>query len=220
VKLDHLAEVLRSPEQALRACHDEDVEAPIAATALSAIVACSAAFGAVLGLRTGAAQVALSAIKLPLATLLSLALSGPLLFALAALSGKRWRFRTVLAVMLTAGARASLVLLAAAPVLLLLVTFGQSYAVVKLAAVLAYALAGRSALPVLVGSLGAGPGRRLSVVAFAGLFFVAGAQSAWVLRPYLGRPDLGPVPIVATGAEGGLVTAVMEAASHVLGRGP
>ena len=162
----------------------------------------------------------LSAIKLPLATLLALALAGPLLHALAAVSGKRWRFRTVLAVMLTAGARASLVLLAAAPVLLLLVMFGQSYAVVKLCAVLAYALAGRSALSVLLESLGREPGRALSVVTFVGLFFVAGAQSAWVLRPYLGRPDLGPVPVVATGAEGGLGTAVLEAARSALGQRP
>jgi hypothetical protein len=126
----------------------------------------------------------------------------------------------VLAVMLAAGARASLVLLASAPVLLLLVTFGRSYAVVKLAAVVAYALAGRSALPVLLGSMGPEPGRRFCVVAFAGLFLVAGAQSAWVLRPYLGRPDLGPVPVVATGAEGGLTTAVWEAVTSALGSGP
>jgi hypothetical protein len=218
VKPALLAEVLRAPGEVVRACHDEAAEAEIAATALGAIVVAGAAFGAVLGLRTGAVQMVLSAIKLPLATLLALALAGPLLHALAAVSGKRWRFRTVLAVMLTAGARASLVLLAAAPVLLLLVMFGQSYPVVKLAAVVAYALAGRSALRVLVESLG--PGLSLSVVTFVGLFFIAGAQSAWVLRPYLGRPDLGPVPIVATGAEGGLGAAILEAASSALGRGP
>ena len=213
-----LADVLRDPEQVVRACHDEGAEAEIVATTLVAIVVSGAAFGAVLGLRTSALQAVLSAIKLPLATLLALALSGPALHALAAISGKRWRFRTVLAVMSTAGARASLVLLAATPVLLLLVTFGQSYAVVKLCAVLAYALAGRSALAVLVASLG--PRRALSVATFVGIFFVAGAQSAWVLRPYLGRPDLGPVPVVATGAEGGLGTAVLEAARSALSQRP
>jgi hypothetical protein len=213
-----LAQVLRAPEQVVRACHDEDAEAEIAATTLVAIVVAGAAFGAVLGLRTGPLQALLSAIKVPLATLLALALSGPALHALAAISGKRWRFRTVVAVASTAGARASLVLLSAPPVMLLLVMFGQSYAVVKLCAVAAYALAGRSALTVLVASLGRG--RAFSVAAFVALFFVAGAQSAWVLRPYLGRPDLGRVPIVATGAEGGLGAAVLEAARSALGGGP
>lgn len=215
-----LADVLRAPEQVVRACHDEAAAADIARTMLGAIVVAGAAFGAVLGLRTGALQMVLSAVKLPLATLLALALSGPLLHALTAVSGKRWRFRTVLALMLTAGARASLVLLAAAPVLLLLSMFGQSYAVVKLAAVLAYALAGRSALSVLLETLGRGPGRAFSAAMFVGLFFIAGAQSAWVLRPYLGRPDLGPVPVVATGDEGGLGAAVLEAARSALGHGP
>jgi hypothetical protein len=215
-----LADLLRAPAHVVRACHDEGAEAEIAATTLCAIVLGGAAFGAVLGIRTGVAQMALSAIKLPLATLLTLALAGPMLHALAAVSGKRWRYRTVLALTLTAGARASLVLLAAVPLLLLLVMFGQAYATVKLAAVAAYALAGRSGLTVLLAGLGPGRGRALSVVTFVGLFFLAGAQSAWVLRPYLGRPELGPVPVVATSAEGGVAANVLASVRSALGYGP
>ena len=205
-----LSDVLRSPETVLRTCHDDD-GAQIAPTTLGAIVIAGAAFGAALGLRTSGLQMALSAIKLPLATLLTLSLAGPLLYVTAAVAGRRWRLRTVLAVMLTAGARGSLVLFAATPALLLLVMFGAGYPVVKLAAVAAYALSGRSALTVLLKSLGPAPGRLLAMVTFVGLYLIAGAQSAWVLRPYLGRPGLAPVPVLDTSRQG-VTTAVWEAA--------
>lgn len=203
----------------LRACHDDARAGAVAKQALLAIVVGGLVFGAVLGARTGPLQVASSAIKLPVATLLALAVSGPLLAALAAAVGRRLRARAVIAVMLTAGARGSLVLLAASPVLLVLVLFDASYFTVKLAAVVAYAAAGRSALGVLVTSLGRAPGRALAAGTFALLYLVAFAQSAWVLRPFLGRPDLGPVPLVATGHEGGAASAVLEAARGALGGG-
>ena len=217
MRLEILMDVLRAPDRVLRGCHDERSTPRIATTALVAIAACGAVFGATVGAHRGGVQIVLAAVKMPLATLLALALAGPILYSIAAAFERRWRLKTVLAVMLCAGARASLVLLATAPGLLLLVSFGGGYFSVKLAAAAAYSLAGLSALMLLLRSLGPEPGRATAAAIFVGLFAIAGGQSAWVLRPFIGDPRDKGVIVVATRKEGGLVGALAEAASSVVG---
>ena len=121
---------------------------------------------------------------------------------------------------LAAGARASLVLLALAPVLWLVIDRGAGYHAVKLGAVLAYAVAGLSALGLIVQALGRGPGSTATAAGFVATFLVVGGQTAWILRPYLGQPSDNVVPFLVARKEGGVADALAHSARAVLGRAP
>src|SRR6185503_7875295 len=108
----------------------------------------------------------------PLATLASLAICAPAFHALAAALGRVWPFRAVIALVLAAGARCSMILLALAPPLWLAIACGESYDGVKVLAVLAYAAAGASALGLIVRGLGPGSGRVLTVACFIAVFLL------------------------------------------------
>src|SRR5208282_2676357 len=108
--------------------------------------------------------------------------------AVTAIFHRPWSVRSVLSLMLVAGARFALVLLAATPALWLAINLGASYDLSKLAAALAYALAGLAALMLLIRGLGDGPGKLPTVALFIGIFLLVGAQTSWMLRPYLGTP--------------------------------
>src|SRR5204863_1107645 len=134
-----------------------------------------AAFGGALGAFRGGAQIAMAAWKIPFATLATLAVCGPGFAALTAAFGRRWTFRTTLALALAAGARSSLVLFALAPVLWLTIDLGASYDAVRLAATAAYGLAGLSGLALLVRGLGDAPGRASAATGLVALFLIVAA---------------------------------------------
>ncbi len=136
---------------------------------------------------------------------MALALCAPAFTALAAAFGRPLPLRTVLSLVLVAGARASLVLVATAPPLWLVIDLGAPYHAVKLAATLAYGLAGLAGLRALLAGLEPGEGLRATVTAFVVLFAVVGRQTAWVLRPYLGDPRDREVTFLVARKEGGLV---------------
>jgi hypothetical protein len=205
-----IAELLRRPDAALARCRDRDRQRAVARAALPIIVVGGALFGAALGTFRGEAQIAFSAAKIPLATLATLALSGPGFVALASAFGRRWSLRETLALTLAAGARSSLVLFALAPVLWLAVDLGAGYHLVRLAAVAAYGLAGLSGLVLLLRGLGQAPGRAAAALGFVALFLVAGAQTAWLLRPFLGDPSDARPPLLAQGRQEGGVIGVIE----------
>ena len=106
--------------------------------------------------------------------------------------------------MLVAGARFSLVLLAATPVVWLTINLGASYDAVKLLASLAYSLGGLAALGLIVRGLGPGPGRIATVLTFVGVFLLVGGQTAWILRPYIGTPGQDDVALFTREREGGV----------------
>jgi hypothetical protein len=86
------------------------------------------------------------------------------------------------------------------------IDLGGSYDFIRLTAVAAYALAGLSGFAFLLRALGPAPGRAAAALSFALLFLVSGAQSTWLLRPYLGDPVDAQVPLFAQGRrEGGLL---------------
>jgi hypothetical protein len=61
----------------------------------------------------------------------------------------------------------------------------------------------------LLRALGPEQGRAATALSFALLFLVVGAQSAWILRPYLGDPHDARVPLFAQGRRGdGLLDAL------------
>jgi hypothetical protein len=198
--------LLRSPKEIAADCRDERGASAIAQTALLTIAVGAAVFGGIVGSWQGGWQVAFAALKLPLVSIATLAVCGPAFFALAQVFGRPWPVRAVVSFMLAAGARLSLVLLASAPVIWLVINLGASYEQVKLLAALVYGLAGLASLTMLVEGLGKERGRAAIVVAFVSIFLLAGGQTAWVLRPYIGLPGRsGDIALFTREREGGLV---------------
>ncbi len=204
-----IATLLRSPARAVQTCFAPDQQTSIARISLLLIVLGGGVFGLSVGSFRGSPQLFFAALKIPAATLLTLATAGPAFYAIATAFGRRWDLRSAIAITLSAGARSSLVLFALAPALALAVDFGEGYSLVRLGAVVAYGLGGLSGLSVIVAALGPAPGRGGALLAFAGVFLVVGAQSAWLLRPYIGDPRDTTVPLFAHGrVEGGVVGAL------------
>lgn len=204
-----LARLLRAPGEIARACRDDEPEVrSIAATSLASIALGAAAFGGVLGSFRGGAQILYGAAKVPLAVLATLALSAPAFHALAAVLGRPWPMRSIVALALASAGRSSLVLLAFAPALWLMLDFGMGYHTAAIVASGAYAVAGFAALSLLVRGLGEGKGRLTTAIAFIGVFFAVGGQTAWILRPYLVRPRATSVPFLRD-REGSFAEAVL-----------
>jgi len=215
----HLAlmnRLLRSPRDVAAECRGDRDLRGIAATAIAVIAAGALLFGAAAGSWRGGAQIAYASVKLCVVTIGTLALCVPAFYAIAAVFGRPWSLRSAVSVMLVAGARFSLVLVAATPVLWLTINLGASYDVAKLLAALAYALGGLSALGLLLRGLGSGPGRIATVVTFLGVFLVVGGQTAWILRPYLGSPGREEVTFFTREREGGLAWQLWVSAGRVL----
>ena len=204
-----LIDLLRSPQAALDACANVDQQRQIAVTSLWVIALGGVLFGAAVGSFRGFPQFGIAALKLPVVTLLTLAAAGPAFHGIASAVDRRLSFRTTLAIVLCAGARSSLVLIAIAPLLALAVDFGAAYPLVRLAALFSYGLAGLSALAFVLRAFGPGRGRLLGTFSFVLTFLVIGAQTAWLCRPYLGSPRDASVPLFAHGRiEGGLLGAL------------
>jgi hypothetical protein len=209
-----IGDLLRRPDVVAGRCGDESAQPSIVRTAIVLIVVGGAFFGAAVGMFRGGSQVAFAAFKIPLATLLTLAICAPGFVALAAAFGRSFGLRHVLALELAAGARSSLVLFAMSPVLWLAIDLDAGYHLVRLGAVVAYGLAGLSGLLLLLRGLGDAPGRAATTLGFVTLFLIVGTQSAWLLRPYLGDPHDREIPLFAHGRhEGGFLGVV----AHSLG---
>ncbi|MFK7992368.1 MAG: hypothetical protein AB8I08_40480 [Sandaracinaceae bacterium] len=208
--------LLRNPGEVARRCIEEDRLTPLVIASLAAVTVGAAVFGGVVGSFRGGVQIGYGAIKMPLALLGALVLSVPAFHAVAASLGRAWPLRAVVALTLSAAGRAALVLLATAPMLWLALDLGLGYHAAALASVLAYGVAGLSALGVLLRGLGTGKHRIATALAFAFVFLAAGSQTSWVLRPYLVRPQSEEVPFVR-GFEGGVADAIARSARSAVG---
>lgn len=215
-----LNRILRAPGRVAQQCQSDRDVATVARTSLVTLALAATAFGAAVGSWRGGKQIAFAALKMPLGILGTLALAAPAFYVLAAVFGRPWPLRPVLALVLAAGARFALVLLAMTPPLWLTVDFGAPYHAVKLVATLAYGLAGLAGLEVLVRGLGEGPGKRMTIALFVGVFLMIGGQNAWVLRPYLGTPGQQDVTLFTQAREGGLVVQLVKSARDLAGGGP
>jgi hypothetical protein len=203
--------LLRAPAEVAADCREDRDLPRLAANAIAVIAAGALLFGAAAGSWRGGPQIAYAAIKLAIVTVGTLALCVPAFYAIAAVFGRPWSLRSAVSVMLVAGARFSLVLVAATPVVWLTVNLGASYDVVKLLAALAYSLAG-----LLLRGLGRGPGRIATVVTFLGVFLVIGGQTAWILRPYIGTPGREEVTFFTREREGGLAYQLLVSLGRVM----
>jgi hypothetical protein len=187
-------ELLRSPkDSAHRAVLGRDLE-PLVLAALAAILVGSGIFGCVLATSRGGTQLFFSAVKLPLALLGTLVLVVPAFYAIAASLGRALPFRGAIGLVLTGAARAALVLVAFTPVMWLALDAGLGYHDGVLLAVLFYGLAGMSALRLILHGMGADLRGLLILGCFACVMAPVGAQTAWMLRPFFGRPAEAHVP--------------------------
>jgi hypothetical protein len=208
--------LLRDPGEVAERCARGVGLRELTGKALICVIVGAALFGGVLGSFRGGPQIAYSALKLPLALLATLVVSVPAFFALTIGLGGRTRFRSIVALSLSAAARGALVLAACAPVLWLAVDRGLGYHAAVLLSTCMYLVAGLAALDILVRGLG-GVLRSLITSALCGIvFFAVLGQTAWMLRPFLGRPAQQAVPFVRK-REGGFADALLQSSKSARG---
>jgi hypothetical protein len=109
--------ICSKPRELVDLCQSERSLEQLVQTALLLVIGCTAAFGLVLGGARDLHQACASALKLPLVWVVTLAVCAPAFHAIAAALGHALSLRALLALILVATARASLVLFALLPVL-------------------------------------------------------------------------------------------------------
>ena len=208
--------LLRDPAQVAARCERPEGLRELALTALGCLVLGAAVFGGVVGSFRGGAQIAFSAVKLPLALLVTLVVCAPAFHGLTLGFGGDARFRGIAALVLSASARAALVLLAFAPLLWLAVDLGLSYHASVLLASVMYLTSGLAALGIVLRGLGASLRAVLTVAAAGVVFFAVLGQTAWMLRPFFGRPSQTSVPFVRA-REGSFADALRTSSKSAVG---
>jgi hypothetical protein len=191
-----LDELLRSPQKAAERIARHDDRRLLVLSTLLALGLGAGTFGAVLATARGGAQLGYSALKLPLAILVTLCLCVPAFTAIARSLGRPFELSGMVGLALAAAARASLVLLAFAPAVWFALDRGLGYHASVVLSVACYAVAGLSALRVMASGLGRDARGIGILVCCAFVLLPTGAQSAWMLRPFIGRPAQASVPFL------------------------
>jgi hypothetical protein len=210
--------LLRDREAMLARIRRGDDLAAILRTMIATIAVTMAIVGATLGSYRGGVQIAYAAIKLPVVLLGTAALSAPALSAIGAALGRRSRLAADLALVMTALAFGSLLLVACTPLVMLGRSVDLAYHRMILAVVAMFAVAGAAALRMVCRgvALEAAPGWRTAVAGLCVVFSLVGGQLAWALRPYLVRPRTPDVPFVRD-VEGSLFDSVTSATRSARG---
>ncbi len=191
-----LDELLRSPQAVAERIRRREDLRPLVISALLALVVGAGTFGAVLATARGGAQLGYSALKLPLAILITLCLCVPAFAAIARGLGRGMELGGMVGLSLSAAARAALVLLAFAPAVWFALDRGLGYHASVLLSAVCYGVAGLSGLRVMASGLGR-DGRGFGIlVCCAAVLLPTGAQSAWMMRPFIGRPSQEHVPFL------------------------
>ncbi len=169
-----------------RVAHDRELRQLVRALVV-AIAVGAAVIGGSLGLYRGGMQVPFAAIKLPLATLLTVCLTVPLLSALRQAREGRGAPRQDFALVLGACALGVLVAGGCLPLYLLGYAMGLPGRAMQVGAVLCCGVGGLAGLVLLWRGLAVLTGRRHRLVGavFVLAISVVGAQMCWTLRPWL-----------------------------------
>ncbi len=187
-------ELLRSPRAIAERSRAGGDLRPLFVASLSALVLGAGVFGATLATSRAGLQLLYSGVKLPLAMVATMLLVVPAFHAIAAGLGRPLSFSGMIGLTLAAAGRGALVLVALSPLTWLSFDRGLSYHPGVLLAAACYALAGLAALDLVLRGVGF-DARGLAIVGlFAGVLFATGGQTAWMLRPFLGRPSAVSVP--------------------------
>lgn len=186
--------------------------AGLARVLLAAVAVGAGAFGAVVGAHRGGLQVVWCALKVPLLLGVTLVVCTPAFVALARAANLSLGARRVVALSLASCARFALVLLGLAPIVWLSQGWSMGYHRVILAVVAVCAVAGVAAARLTFRGLArAGEGGARVGLAVVALFALVGAQTSWILRPYVVRPRTEHVPFVRA-LEGDFLAAVATTA--------
>ena len=209
-------ELLRSPARvAERARAGGDLR-PLFVASLASIVLGAGIFGATLATSRGGSQVLFSGVKLPFALVLTLLLVVPAFHAIASGLGRSLGFSGMIGLTLAAASRAGLVLIALSPMTWLAFDCGLPYHPGVLLATTCYSIAGLSALRLVLRGIGS-DARGLIIVSLFGLVLLGtGGQTAWMMRPFLGRPGQASVPFLR-GRSGSFFDALERSTSESLG---
>ena len=204
--------LLRDRELMLARIRKDTDLAAIMRTMIATIAVTMAIVGAALGSYRGGVQIAYAAIKLPVVLLGTAALSAPALSAIGAALGRRSRLTADLALVMSALAFGSLLLVACTPLIMLGRSVDLDYHRMILAVVAMFAIAGAAALHMICRgvALEAAPGWRTAVAGLCVVFSLVGGQLSWALRPYLMRPRTPDVPFIRD-VEGSLFDSVTGA---------
>ena len=214
--IGRLEALMRDPMQFLdateRGADDPSAAASLARVLLAAIAVGGGIFGAVVGAHRGGLQVLWCAVKVPLILVLTLVVCTPAFVALARAAGLALGARGVITLSLASCARFALVLLGLAPIVWLAQGWSMGYHRVILAVVAVCAVAGFAAVRLTFRGLSraGGAGARVAV-AVVTIFALVGAQTSWILRPFVVRPRTEHVPFVRA-LEGDFLAAVVTSA--------
>jgi len=187
-------ELLRSPRAIAERSRGGGDLRPLFLASLSALVLGAGVFGATLATSRGGLQLLYSGVKLPLAMVVTMLLVVPAFHAIAAGLGRPLSFSGMIGLTLAAAGRGALVLVALSPLIWLSFDRGLSYHPGVLLAAACYALAGLASLDLVLRGVGLDARGLVIVSLFAGVLFATGGQTAWMFRPFLGRPSAVSVP--------------------------
>jgi hypothetical protein len=196
--------------------------AAILKTMVATIAITMAIVGAALGSYRGGVQIAYAAVKLPLVLLGTAALSAPALTAIGRAAGRRSRLVPDLALVMSALAFGSLLLVAGTPLILLGRAIDLSYHEMILMTVTLFGIAGLAALGMVIHAVSVealrdgSRGWRTAVFGLCIVFVTIGGQLSWALRPYLVRPRTEDIPFVRA-KEGSLFDAISGAFNSARG---
>jgi hypothetical protein len=182
-------ELLRAPKDVLRALDDRADLTARTRVYVVAVLLCTAAFGAALGFFRGGVQILYAAVKLPMVTMLTLAVLVPLLHALNRALQRPADIARDVTALVAAMARASLVLAAETPLLWAGHAVDVGYHRMIVLTVLTCAAAGLVGAWFLWRALSVTRTGRFVVAALLlGTMAVVGTHSAWLFRPFIVRP--------------------------------
>jgi hypothetical protein len=191
-----LDELLRSPKAVAERARAAGDLRPLFLAALGALLFGAGIFGATLATSRGGTQLLYSGVKLPFALLATLLLVVPAFHAISAGLGRPLGFSGMVGLMLAAAGRGALVLIALSPVIWLCFDRGLGYHPGVLLASACYALSGLAALEVVLRGIGFDLRGLMIVSVFGLVVFATGGQTAWMMRPFLGRPSAQHVPFL------------------------
>ena len=192
-------DIASEPQGIANRCRSETNLRELTVTSLLLIVTCTACFGLVVGGVRDGTQALFTGIKLPVVWLGSLLFCLPGFYVLSALFGQSLSWRALAALLLAAMARAALVLFAFLPVLWLVTDVLSSERAYHQLSVLSAAMYGLAALAAAGTFVRAFRLTALTVPLFGSLsllFVLVAGQSAWSLRPFIGRPSQQSVPFL------------------------
>lgn len=200
--------MLHHPREVMESIRRDEGLLPICGTMAMVSFAMAAVYGAVMGatnLLQGADMamgpklllIGITAIKTPLFFLLTMGIVFLPIYVSNTFAGSDYTIRQVLAMLLVTITITTITLASMSTVAFFFALTTRSYDMIKLIHVAFFGYAGVAGLWAFFSSfrwLGAGLGRRTSrllLILWIALYGFVGLQLGWVLRPFVGSPDLG-----------------------------